>query len=199
MNVGITNSSSDAGFFIADKKGYFRAEGIEVKTTPFASAAGMVAPLGRGQLDVGAGTVSAGLYNAVEHGINSDRCRQGLGHRQLEYSTLLVRKDLADSGRYKSLADLKGMTIATASQGSGSESSLNEALKKGGLKFTDVKVVYMGFPEMLAALINKGIDAGVTNEPTVTRTIEQGFAVRASPQRSIPASRPRSCSFPTTS
>ena len=62
-----------------------------------------------------------------------------------------MRKDLADSGRYKSLADLKGMTIATASQGAGSESSLNEALKKGGLKFTDVNVVYMGFPEMLAA------------------------------------------------
>jgi len=49
-----------------------------------------------------------------------------------------------------------------------------------------VKVVYMGFPEMLAALRNKAIDAGVTNEPTVTRTIEQGFAVRASPKAIYP-------------
>ena len=103
-----------------------------------------------------------------------------------EYSTLLVRKDLVESGRYKTLADLKGMTIATASQGAGSESSLNEGLKKGGLKFTDVNVVYMGFPEMLAAFKNKGIDAGVTNEPTVTRSIEQGFAVRASPHTIYP-------------
>jgi NitT/TauT family transport system substrate-binding protein len=78
------------------------------------------------------------------------------------------------------------MTIATASQGAGSESSLNEALKKAGLKFTDVNVVYMGFPEMLAAFKNKGIDAGVTNEPTVTRSIEQGFAVRASPTTIYP-------------
>src|SRR3954453_10821015 len=46
--IGITNAATDAGFFIADKKGYFRAEGIEVTMTPFASAAGMVAPLGRG-------------------------------------------------------------------------------------------------------------------------------------------------------
>jgi NitT/TauT family transport system substrate-binding protein len=38
----------------------------------------------------------------------------------------------------------------------------------------------MGFPDMLVALHNKAIDAGVTNEPTVTRAIEQGFAVRAS-------------------
>ncbi|HEY1540972.1 MAG TPA: ABC transporter substrate-binding protein, partial [Xanthobacteraceae bacterium] len=103
-----------------------------------------------------------------------------------EYSTLLVRKDLVDSGRYKSLADLKGMTIAAAAQGAGSESAINEALKKGGLKFSDANVVYMAFPEMLAALHNKAIDAGMTNEPTVTRTIEQGFAVRASPHAIYP-------------
>jgi NitT/TauT family transport system substrate-binding protein len=181
VNVGITDSSSDVGFFIADKKGYFKAEGIATTMTPFASAAKMIAPLGTGQLDVGGGTVAAGLYNAVERGVNikivADKASIADGY---EYSTLLVRKDLVDSGRYKSLADLQGMTIATASQGAGSESSLNEALKKGGLKFSDVNVVYMGFPEMLAAFKNKGIDAGVTNEPTVTRTIKEGFAVRAS-------------------
>jgi NitT/TauT family transport system substrate-binding protein len=181
VKVGTTNVASDVGFFIAEQKGYFRDAGIDVTTTTFASAAKMIAPLGTGELDVGGGTVAAGLYNAVERGINikvvADKASVEEGY---EYSTLLVRKDLADSGRYKSLADLKGMTIATASQGAGSESALNEALKKGGLKFTDVNVVYMGFPEMLAALRNKAIDAGVTNEPTVTRAIEQGFAVRAS-------------------
>ena len=181
VSIGITNAATDAGFFIADKKGYFRAEGIEVTTTPFASAAGMIAPLGRGQLDVGGGTVAAGLYNAVELGVNlrivADK---GSVTDKLEYSTLLIRKDLVDSGRYKSLQDLKGMTAATGSPGSGSESSLNEALKKGGLKFTDVKVVYMGFPQMFVAFVNKGIDAAVTNEPTVTRALREGIAVRAS-------------------
>jgi NitT/TauT family transport system substrate-binding protein len=141
----------------------------------------MIAPLGTGGLDVGGGTVAAGLYNAVERGINikvvADKASVEEGY---EYSTLLVRKDLAEGGRYRTLADLRGMTIATAAQGAGSESALNEALKKGGLKFSDVNVVYMGFPEMLAALRNKAIDAGITNEPTVTRTIEQGIAVRAS-------------------
>jgi NitT/TauT family transport system substrate-binding protein len=181
VGVGMTNVSSDAGFFIADKKGYFRDEGIAVTMTPFASAAKMIAPLGTGQLEVGGGTVAAGLYNAVERGINmkivADKASVKDGY---EYSTLLVRKDLADSGRYKSLADLKGMNIATGAQGSGSESSLNEALKKAGLKFGDVNVVYMGFPEMLAAFKNKGIDACITNEPTVTRAIQGGFAVRGS-------------------
>jgi NitT/TauT family transport system substrate-binding protein len=187
VSIGITNTATDVGFFIADKKGYFRDAGIAVTMTPFASAARMIAPLGTGQLDVGAGTVAAGLYNAAERGIRmrvvADKGSIADGY---EYSTLLVRKDLFDSGRYKTLADLRGLTIATAAQGSGSESSLNEALKKGGLKFADVNVVYMGFPEMLAAYRNKGIDAGITNEPTVTRTIREGVAVRASPQAIYP-------------
>jgi NitT/TauT family transport system substrate-binding protein len=187
VTIGITNTATDVGFFIADKKGYFRDAGIAIAVTPFASAARMIAPLGTGQLDVGGGTVAAGLYNAVERGIRirivADKGSVADGY---EFSTLLVRKDLADGGRYRTLADLRGLTIATAAQGSGSESSLNEALKKGGLKFADVNVVYMGFPEMLAAFRNRGIDGGVTNEPTVTRAIREGFAVRASPQTIYP-------------
>ena len=180
VQIGITNSATDVGFFIGHKKGYFQAEGIEVTMTTFPSAARMIAPLGSGQLDVGAGTVAAGLYNAVERGIHlrivADK---GSVTDKYEYSTLVIRKDLVDSGRYKSLQDLKGLTIATASQGSGSKSSLNEALKKGGLKFTNVNVVYMGFPEMLVAFRNKGIEAGVTNEPTLTRALRDSVVVRA--------------------
>ncbi len=181
VKVGITNTATDAGFFIADKKGYFRDAGIAIAMTAFPSAAKMIAPLGGGELDAGGGTVSAGLYNAVERGI---RLRivadKGSVTETLEYSTLIVRKDLADSGRYKTLADLKGMTVAAASPGTGNKSSLNEALKKGGLQFSDVNVVYMGFPEMLVALRNKAIDAAITNEPTITRAEEEGVAVRAS-------------------
>jgi NitT/TauT family transport system substrate-binding protein len=79
LRVGVSSASSDAVFYIADKKGYFRQEGLAVSFTPFDSAARMVAPLGAGQLDVGGGSPSAGLYNAVERGIDhQDRRRQGL-------------------------------------------------------------------------------------------------------------------------
>lgn len=182
VSVGIANTSADVSIFIADKEGYFRDAGIDVQLIPFNSAAQMIAPLGAGELEVGSGTVAAGLYNAVARGINikvvADKASVTKGY---EYSTLVVRKDLVDKGLYKSLKDLKGMTIATAAEGAGSESSLNEALKKGGLKFSDVNVVHMGFPEELSALSNKAIDAGITNEPTLSRIISQGIAVRASP------------------
>jgi NitT/TauT family transport system substrate-binding protein len=90
----------------------------------------------------------------------------------------MVRKDLVDSGRYKTFADLKGMKVAIGAPGTGTASALNEALKKGGLKYGDVEVVYIGFPEHLPTYRNKGIDASITNEPTMTRAIEENVAVR---------------------
>lgn len=103
-----------------------------------------------------------------------------------DYSTLLIRKDLVDSGRYKSFADLKGMRIAVAARGSGSESALNEALKKGGLTINDVNLIYLGFPEHFVALENHKIDASITNEPTVTLAIKKGVAVKASEKAIYP-------------
>jgi NitT/TauT family transport system substrate-binding protein len=179
VKIGVARTLSDAGYYIADAKGFFREEGVEVSITGFNSAAQMIAPLGTGDLDVGGGTVSAGFYNAVGRGIlikivaDQASIKPGYG-----YSSLMVRKDLVDSGRYKTLADLKGMKVAIGAPGTGTASALNEALKKGGLRYGDVEVVYIGFPEHLPTYRNKGIDASITNEPTMTRAIEEGVAVR---------------------
>jgi NitT/TauT family transport system substrate-binding protein len=147
--------------------------------TPFNSAAQMIAPLGTGELDVGGGTVSAGFYNAVARGIHLKIVAdQGSMKPGYGYSSLMVRKDLVDSGRYKTLADLRGMKVAIGAPGTGTASALNETLKQGGLTYGDVDVVYLGFPEHLPAYRNKAIEASITNEPTMTRAIEEGLASR---------------------
>lgn len=179
VRVGTTNSSSDVAFFIAEKKGYFKQEGIEVTLTPFDSAAKMVAPLGADQLDVGGGAASAGLYNAVARGIDikivADKGSSPPGYG---YNPLLVRKDLVDSGRFKSFKDLKGLKVAGPARGTTPDAILNEALKQAGLKFSDVEMVYMGFPQHVLALQNKAVDASLTTEPTATRAEQSGAAVR---------------------
>jgi NitT/TauT family transport system substrate-binding protein len=179
VRIATANVSSDIGFFIADKKGYFRDEGISVTFTSFNSAAKMIAPLGSGQLDVGGGTASAGLYNAVARGINvkivADKGSIAPGYG---FSSLLVRKDHVTSGRYKSYADLKGMKVAIGAAGTGTASALNEAMKKGGLKYADAEVLEIAFPQHVLAYSNKAIDASITNEPTTTRALQSGVAVR---------------------
>ena len=69
VKVGTTNLSSDIGLFLAEKRGYFKDEGLKVELIPFDAGAKMVAPLGAGDLDAGAGAASAGLYNAVNRGL----------------------------------------------------------------------------------------------------------------------------------
>src|SRR5947209_20228357 len=112
--VGATSSTSDAPIYIADKKGYFRDEGLEVKVVNFRSAADMVAPLGAGQIEAGAGSASAGLYNAVARGMKirivADKASSPPGYGATK---ILVRKDHGESGRYKALRHLRGMKFAT--------------------------------------------------------------------------------------
>lgn len=179
VRIGIANASSDVAFFIADKKGYFRQEGIDAKFIAFDSGAKMVAPLGAGQLDVAGGSPSAGLYNAVARGIGikivADKGSTPPGYG---YQPLLVRTDLVKSGKYKTLADLKGMKVAGSATGSASTSTMNEALKKAGLKSSDVERIYLGFPQHVMALQNKAVDAALTTEPSATEAVRRGAAVR---------------------
>jgi len=179
VKVASAGIASDIGFFLAHKKGYFRAEGLDVSLTTLPNSPQMIGPLGMGQLDVGAGTVAASLYNAVAQNIairavaDKGSMRPGYG-----FSGLLVRKDLVDSGRFKSLHDLKDMKIAVGTIGSANSSAVNEALKRGGLTWNDANMVAITFPEHLAAYANKAIDASMTNEPTASEAVKEGLAVR---------------------
>src|SRR5271154_1416685 len=65
VHIGIVNSTTDAPFFIAETKGYFKDEGLNAEFITFDSAAKMVPSLGTGELDAGGGAVSSALYNAV--------------------------------------------------------------------------------------------------------------------------------------
>ena len=179
VRVGIVGASSDAPFFIADAKGYFSAEGLALELTSFDSGAKMVAPLGTGDLDAGGGAVSVGLYNAVKRGVGlkivADKVHYGPGYG---FASLLVRKELVESGKFKSYGDLKGLRVALSGVGIGDESVLNEALKRGGLKWGDAAPVYMGFAQHPPAMANGAIDASITNEPTSTFIQRQGSAIR---------------------
>jgi NitT/TauT family transport system substrate-binding protein len=179
VTIGLFGAASDAPFFIADKKGYFLQEGIAAKMSNFQSGAMMVAPLGTGELDVGGGSISAGLYNAVLRGIKirivADKASSPPGYGATK---ILVRKDLVDSGRYKTMKDFKGMKFAMNAPGVSNTATLDKALKSAGLKYSDVEVTYFNTPmDHVAALKNKSVDASVSIEPAPTIAVRDGSAV----------------------
>ena len=135
VKVGILTSTTDTPLFIADKKGYFHDEGLSVTFITFDSGANMIAPLGTGQLDVGGGALSVGLYNAVARGVDV-RVVADLGSDPPGYglAPFIVRADLVRTGRYKELKDIKGFTIAGNSPQSSGAVMMDKLLKKAGLR-----------------------------------------------------------------
>ncbi len=177
VRLGVVGTASDSGFFIALERGFFREQGLDVETTPFDTAVRMVAPLGASQLDVGGGSHSVGLFNAAARGVAirmvADKGSALPGHG---FIGLLIRRDLVDSGRVRTAADLRGLRVASATRGTVSEGVLNAWLSPYGVSADQVEVVEMAFPDHAAALNGRTVEAAVTVEPFLTRVADQGLA-----------------------
>jgi NitT/TauT family transport system substrate-binding protein len=179
VSAGIVNSLSDAILLIAEDKGYFEDEGLDVTLQSFDSAAKMIPLLGSGRLDVGAGAPSAGLYNAVARDIKLKIVAdKGELRKNFDYMPILVRKDLVTSGKVKTVADLKGLKVAEPAEGTATASTLNAVLESAGLSYGDIEHEFIGFPDQAAAFANGSIDAATTTEPSATKIVENGDAVR---------------------
>ncbi len=179
VKMGELPSISNAGLYLAMDKGYFQEKGITVDIEPFASGGKMMAPLATGQIDVAIGAPSAGLFNAIASGqdfkIVADKGQIRPGH---SFTPVIVRKDLVDSGKVKTLKDLKGMKIANGAKGIQLDFYLAKMLEHAGLAYTDVEMVYMGYPDGVKALATKAIDAMIAPEPWGARSEEQKVGTR---------------------
>jgi NitT/TauT family transport system substrate-binding protein len=177
--IGYTQTATDIGLYVADKRGYFKEEGIDFQFVLFDSAARMVAPVAGGDLQAVAGAPSAAFFNAVARGIDirmvADKVSTPPGRTS---QTLIVRKDLVESGKFKTIADLKGGKIANSAPGTAANVTLGKMLARGGLKITDIDQVFLPFPQMVVALANKAVDAALPAEPATTEAIKRDLAVK---------------------
>ena len=138
VKMGDLPAISNAGLYVAIDKGYFQEKSIVVDTEKFASGGKMIAPLATGQIDVAIGSPSAGLYNSIAGGLEfrivADKGQSRPGHG---FSNLIVRKDLLDSGRVKTVKDLKGLNGATVcvAQGTTHEVTLGDYGRANGIEW----------------------------------------------------------------
>ncbi len=179
VKIGDLPAISNAGYYIGMDKGFFAEKGIAVETERFASGGKMTAPLATGQIDVAAGSPSAGLFNAIGSGMDfkivADKGQLRPGH---SFNTIVVRKDHVDSGRVKRLRDLKGMKVAVSAKGINLDYFLGKLLETDGLSYEAVEVVNLSFPDQVKALAGKAIDAAISVEPWGIRAEQQGAGKR---------------------
>lgn len=178
VTLGTIGSASDVGFFIAQERGYFKAEGLDVKIEMLGSATKMMPALATNDLQVASGGLNAGLINAIARDIPlrivADKGTLVAGSG---YQTFLARKEIA--AKLRGYGDLKSLKIASSGGAITTDSVvINNALRRGGLGAADVTVVDLRFPDMVTALAKGAVDLALIIEPFATRAIDQGIAVR---------------------
>ena len=203
IKIGVQPGMAMAPFLIAQARGYFNQEALQVQVVTFNNDAEVVPALASGQIDAALAGPSASLVTAVAGGTNikivaSDGTIQP--HRNV--ASIVVRKDLAPASGALDLKTLRPpIRAAAAAEGTLGHAVVLMVAKAAGFKATDVAMSYMNPADMSAALQSKQIDLASSVEPYVTLAVEQGTAARWHEMNDdfpdLPA--PRSCCSGRTS
>jgi NitT/TauT family transport system substrate-binding protein len=179
VRFGNLASTSNAGIYLADERGYFKEEGLDVVLESFDTCDRTIPPLTTNQLEVSGCGLNAGVFSAIGRGLPL-KIVAGISRNEPGFSSsgLVVRKELIDSGRVRDYADLRGLRIAVLSLTSGLGAEFRRVLERGGLTEADVDLKLLPFPDQALALANNAIDAAIMTEPFVARVVQQGIAVR---------------------
>lgn len=182
VKFGTQRLSSDAAIYIAADQGYFADQGLDVELIDINTGQGSIPPLAAGQLDVGVGAVSSGLFNAMARGIDIKlvATKGSVGpdpHGDfLGTQSLLVASDLAASGAIQDFRGLRGRSLALPERGSGLDILLDRGLQPVGLSADDMEIKALSYADMLPALANRAVDTAFNLEPFVAQATGRGFA-----------------------
>ena len=157
---------------IAEQRGYFKEQGLNVTINDFAGGARSLQALVGGSIDIVAG--------AYEHTIRMQAKGQDI-RAVIELGrfpgmVLAVKKEKA--ARIKSFKDLKGAKIGVTAPGSSTNFFVNALIAKEGLKPEDVSIIGVGTGATAVAAIKKGdIDAIVNLDPAISKLTQDGDIV----------------------
>ena len=149
---------------VAERKGYFKDEGLDVEIPDFPGGAKALQALVGGSADLVSG--------AYEHTINMAAKHQPIEAvvLQLKYNAIELLMPNERAAKYRDGRDLKGLKIGVTAPGSSTNMFVNNLLAKDGLKPTDVVIVGVGTGAGAVAAMEKGeIDALVNLDPVVTQ------------------------------
>lgn len=179
VKLGIVGRPDMAAYVLAIRRGYFDRQGITVERVTATSGQEFPAQLATDQIQVASGVPNAALFNALNRGIDirivADEAH--IGDAKDRTVTIVARADLIDSGTVRSPADLKGRNYAPGPViGQYPDLLFHKFFRQGGISDSDANPVRLAFPEMLAALASKKIDAAFLIEPLVRQAEDRNIA-----------------------
>ena len=148
---------------IAEQRGYFKAEGLDVTIVDFAGGARALQAVVGGSADVVSG--------AFEHTVNMQHKGQRMRAFALQGRApmIVLGVNPKTMAGFKTIADLKGKKIGVTAPGSSTNVMVNFILAKAGLKPSDVSIIGVGAAQGAVAAMRSGqIDAISNLDPVIT-------------------------------
>jgi len=157
---------ADAASIIAVKKGFFAAEGLDIRPMIFSSGPACTEALTYGDADFGTmGDTTAIITTSKGKGFTIIASHGGGEHRH----RLLVAKE----SRIKTIHDLEGKRIGVK-KGTSTHGGLELLARKEGLDLSD-EIIDMAPRDQLLALAAGEMDAIVASEPTPSKAEADGY------------------------
>lgn len=170
FNLGYLATPGQALYFVAQEKGYFREEGLDVELFLFSNSGEGTNAILSGKLDAGAFGTSSLTF------ISQGAELTIIGGQQSEGHGIIALPEKGEE--LKNLEDFKGKTIATVRLATG-DVLLRGALKEAGIDWEkEVTINELDSPAAVLEAVKKGsVDAGVVWTPYIKLAQEQGLKV----------------------
>ncbi|WP_127753119.1 ABC transporter substrate-binding protein [Devosia sp. 1566] len=164
IKIGVQPWLGYGPLWIADQKGFFEENGVEVDLINFTWDQDMAAALASGNIQVISAATNTVILN-INNGVDLK------GFMIMDGST--TADAVLAGNNIASIAELKGKKVAYEI-GSTSDLLINYALNSNGLTIADVEAVPLAAADAGLALIAGRVDIAVTYEPYISAALAQG-------------------------
>jgi NitT/TauT family transport system substrate-binding protein len=170
-----------SGAYYAQEEGFFKRAGLDVQITTLANGGAVGTALAGGSADIGVSNV-ANIATAVSHGVPFTLIA-GAGLYSTDAAATAVY--VAKSSSLRTAQDLAGKTIGVASLNDLATIAMRKWIIDRGGDPAKVRMIEMGYPEMIAALSAGRIDAATLTEPFQTEARNGDARLFAKPHDAI--------------
>jgi NitT/TauT family transport system substrate-binding protein len=176
IKVAIVSSLASAPMLVADAKGYFKDEGLDAEFVHFDSAQPVAVAVAAGDIDFGSTGLTGAFFTLADNGILKligagtweRKGFQGLG--------LIVSNQAWDHG-VRSIAALKGHSVAITQLGTALHYNLYIMLTKHGVDLKDVRVLPLqSNPNVASAVTGGQADAAMLSSGNAYSLINKNAA-----------------------
>src|SRR5579875_3497491 len=176
VKIAVVSSLSSAPAFVANAKGYFRNEGLDVDLVHFDSAAPIAVAVASGDVDFASAGLAAAFFTLANQGVLKIIGSGNGEHKGFQGIGYILSNRAYDAG-IRRFEDLKGRSVAITQLGSALQYSLDLVRRKHGVDMKDVRLLPLHSNQNVASAIAGGqADAAVQSGPNIYALVNKGNA-----------------------